>query len=38
MKSCVWINKECSECIIPYLNIPYWFTQSHPSKGEKLQA
>ena len=28
------INNERPECVFPYLNIRYWFTRSHPSKGE----
>ena len=29
-----WINNECDECVLPYLNIRDWFARSHPSKGE----
>ena len=29
-----WIDNECSEFMIPHLNISNCFTRSHPSKGE----
>lgn len=29
-----WIAKECSECMIPRLNISNYRTRFHPSKGE----
>jgi hypothetical protein len=29
-----WINNECAECTLPYLNIRDCLTRSHPSKGE----
>ena len=28
-----WINKRRPECVISHLNIPNWFTRSHPLKG-----
>ena len=30
----VWIDNECSECMISYLNTSYSFTRLHPSKEE----
>jgi hypothetical protein len=29
-----WINNECAESMLSHLNIPNWFTHSHPSKAE----
>ena len=33
-----WIYNECSECIVPHLNISNWFTFSHQSKGESHRS
>ena len=29
-----WISNKYSECALPRLNIRYWCTRSHPSKGD----
>ena len=34
----VWIDKECSECVISHLNIYNQFTDSHPLKGENCRS